>query len=374
MKEKLGSSEIIDLTLSNPSRLFENYRKQLTEIHREAAESWLEPYAPYPAGDPEARSAIANYYDERDADIDFSDIILTSSTSEAYSWLFKLHTRPGDTILTPQPSYPLFEHLCRLEVAEPRTYRFNYEKGWELNRGSIRRALKISSPSLLLIVTPNNPTGHLISKSDLSWVINEARDYGCGLVFDEVFVDYCGEAPAHSVLSDIPDDIGVPTYVLSGLSKVAGVPGAKLSWIAAKNTSENEREQLEFIADQYLSVSSSIQEITPNVLEVAGQFQRRVNRRLNQNASIFRDQISENDVLSSYITDGGWYRIIRFPNTVDERDVVLELLDQKGLTIQPGFLYDLTPDGHVVVSLLETPNKFKRGIQLLTDYLVDRTT
>ncbi len=369
--EEAGTG-LLDLTFSNPSDSFEEHRRKMSRHLREAAGELADrPYEPIAAGLPAARRAVAEYLSERGASIPASHIVLTASTSEAYGWLAKLLADPGDTILVPTPSYPLFEHLLDLEAVESLAYPLRFEGRWRADLGELRRLLdSVHAPAAIFAVRPNNPTGHLGPHEEWPNLRRLAAEHDLPLVVDEVFVDFDVEHGERidSVLgtqTDLSDANRPLTFALGGLSKTAGLPGAKLGWIAVDGPAarlEQSLEHLEFVADTYLSASTPTQLATPAILANLDDYHHDARRRLSRNLATLDETLADLPALSRYPVEAGWYAIVRTPGYIDEAEFVIELVDESSVLVQPGFFYDLQPDGHLVVSLLTAPEVFEQGI------------
>ncbi|MFB6352150.1 MAG: pyridoxal phosphate-dependent aminotransferase [Bradymonadaceae bacterium] len=367
-------SDVLDLTFSNPSRDFRDHRRDMSR-HLEAAAGELSdvPYEPDPHGLSSARQAVTDYYRTRGASVPPSRLSLSASTSEAYTWLAKILADADDQIVIPAPSYPLFDHLLSLEAVETIPYRFDYDGAWHLDAGHLRRRLQEAHrPAAIFAVSPN---GHVLSDADLARLEKLARAFEVPLVVDEVFLDFGLETadPPRSVLArDRAADDPPLTFVLGGLSKAAGLPGAKLGWIAVDGPDEavdTAVSRLAFVADTFLSASTVTQLAAPDILGSLEPYQRQVRERLATNLEVLDDVLEREGALSRYPVEAGWYAIVRAPSFVDEASFALGLLDEHNVLVQPGFFYDLEPDGHLVVSLLTAPDAFADGVDRLVEAL-----
>jgi aspartate/methionine/tyrosine aminotransferase len=373
---------LLDLTFSNPSRGFSSHRRTMSRKLQQAAGQLPDtPYEPVSRGLPVARRAVAGYLRDRGASINDEEIVLTASTSEAYSWLARVCADPGDAILVPTPSYPLFEHLLRLEAVEILPYEIRYEGGWRVDIGTLRRTVERRRDlAALFTVRPNNPTGHLGTPEDWRRLHELAAAYQLPLVIDEVFLDFDVEygTRAKSALAGpygrTPDDEAL-IFALGGLSKAAGLPGAKLGWIAVQGPSGQAREALErlsFVADTYLSASTVTQLATPAILDDLDNYHRLTRARLSNNLEVLDALLENEPALSRYRVQAGWYAIVRAPGFLDEAEFVLDLVDEADVLVQPGFFYDLEPSGHLVVSLLTAPSDFEEGCERMLDALSEK--
>ena len=330
----------LDLTVSNP-----------TAAGLPSAPTQLPPapaYAPDPRGLPAAREAVAAYHG---ASAD--RVILTASTSEAYSWLFKLLCDPGDEVLVPQPSYPLFEWLTGLESVRAVPYELRWDGEWHLADLPITPRTRA-----ILIVSPGNPTGAYLKKDEYGRL---AR-LGIPLICDEVFADYPAFDDPRRVRTIAAHD-EVLAFALSGLSKVAGLPQLKLGWIVAGGPGSREMlQRLELIADTYLSVSTPVQLAAAGLLEGRHEFQQALNSRLARNrAALAPPPGAPWNVLR---TEGGWSAVLSVPRSRSEEEWALTLLDE-GVLVHPGYFFDFTSGTHLVISLLPEPAAFSRGVEIL---------
>lgn len=373
------AAELLDLTFSNPSHDFPSHRRRVRRHIEEAAGQLTDtPYEPVSRGLPAARRALADYLRNRGAALDYSNVILTASTSEAYSWLARVFADPGDAILVPTPSYPLFEHLLRLEAVEIVPYDVRYEGRWRVDIGALRRTLESRDDlAALFTVRPNNPTGHLGTAEEWNHLRELAADYQLPIVVDEVFIDFDVEFGdrADTALAgpenETPDD-GALTVALGGLSKAAGLPGAKLGWIAVQGPSDlvgKTLDRLTFLADTYLSASTVTQLATPAILDDLDGYHRRARARLSENLERLDALLANVPALSRYRVEAGWYAIVRVPGFLDEAEFVLDLVEEEAVLVQPGFFYDLEPNGHLVMSLLTAPSEFEEGCARAIDAL-----
>ena len=308
-------------------------------------------YDPHPFGLAIAREAVARDGLRRSATVDPGDVILTASTSESYSWLFKLLCESGETVLAPAPSYPLFEHLARLEGVGLATYRLDYHGRWEADAESIRAAP--ASTRALILVSPNNPTGSYVSARELEDVLAVCRSRGWTLIVDEVFADY--PLDAEHPLTDIASRADVLTFTLGGASKMLGLPQVKLGWIVAGGPSDERREALlalEHIADTFLSVSTPVQIAAPSLLRDGASVRAAIHARVRDNLGRARAIAQRYPSCEVLRVEGGWCATVRVPATRPEDVLVLELLESERVLVHPGYFFDFPHEAFVVVSLL----------------------
>ncbi len=360
---KRQGQEVLDLTLSNPTRAGLDYPKN--EILSAISHPQAMTYAPDPLGLLRAREAISLFYSERGDEVSPDDIILTSSTSEAYSFLFKLLADPGDSVLVPTPSYPLFQYLARFEGLESLSYPLIYADDWICDVDEVSRLADHCRASAVLCVHPNNPTGSYFK--ELPQLLEFSQRSGVPLICDEVFFDY--RLTAEPVPDPIASDDSM-TFVLNGLSKSVALPQLKLSWIVLCGPADlrrTARERLELISDTYLSVNTAVQHAVPELLELRHLIQRQITGRLRRNLDMLRVELSESP-LRLFEPEGGWYVVIRLPAWHNDEEFSLRVLREKGVLLHPGSFFGFPSGGSfVVVSLLPQEFDFKLGIQGLVE-------
>jgi hypothetical protein len=288
--------------------------------------------------------------------------VLTASTSEAYALLFKLLCNPGDAVLVPQPSYPLFDLLTRLEGVAARPYRLEYHGTWSIDRSSLGAALNARTRAIL-IVSPNNPTGSMLRATDRAWLLDLCAEREVALIADEVFGDY--------PLSPRPDAVraicGGPalTFALGGLSKSAGLPQLKLGWIAVDGPLprvHNALQRLEIICDTYLSVSTPLQIAAPRLIEAGRSIRASIASRLDRNLHCLRAAVGRQAAVSLLEPEGGWSAVVRVPATEPEESLVLRLLERVRVLTHPGYFFDFSTEAFLVLSLLPDPSVFADAI------------
>jgi alanine-synthesizing transaminase len=356
-----GGRNFVDLTESNPTRAGFDYPDDLLAALIEPASRR---YAPTPFGQADARAAVALEYGRQGLAVPADRIVLVSSTSEAYSWLFKLLTDAGDDVLVPRPSYPLFDHLTRLDLVETRAYDLEYHGAWSIDFASVERALTPRTRAVLL-VSPNNPTGSFVSPADLERLAAMCAPRGIALIADEVFADYelvPGAAAAAGRVSARDD---VLSFALGGLSKAVGLPQVKLGWMAASGPGpllSAALERLEVICDAYLSVSTPAQVAAASLLARGAAVRRQIAGRVAANYR--RLQSAVEDVPSCRVlrSDGGWYAVLQVPSLEPEEDLVVSLLTVDGVLAHPGYFFDFSRESFLVVSLLPAPTVFTDGV------------
>ena len=348
---------ILDLTESNPTRcgFALDEEELLAPLHNLRSLT----YEPDPRGLRVAREAVAEYYCERGVQLDLDQIFLTASTSEAYSFVFRLLANPGDRILAPQPSYPLFDFLGALNDVDVAPYPLAYNDGWQVDLEGL--ALQWNSRArAVLVVHPNNPTGSYVQKRELLRMMEMGRPTGAAIIADEVFADYGFGADAERVVTHAQDSEAL-TFTLSGLSKISALPQMKLGWIVVNGPTELRRQaqgRLEVIADTYLSVSAPVALAAPAWLAHRHAIQSQILQRVQGNLRKLDELLVPGLPVSRLRVEGGWYVILRVPSTRSDEDWAVELLTHEGVSVHPGHFYDLPSAGFLVLSLLPTPDVF----------------
>jgi aspartate/methionine/tyrosine aminotransferase len=352
---------IIDLTESNPTRASFEYPSDL--LAPLAGERSLV-YEPCPFGRLDAREAISRDYARRGLSVAAERIVLTASTSEAYSMLFKLLADAGDDVMIPRPSYPLFDHLTRLDLVVARPYDLEYHGSWSVDIGSVERALTPRTRALL-IVSPNNPTGSFVTTPELDRIAALCTAGGVAIIADEVFGDYELRVGAAAGAGRPVERRDVLSFSLGGLSKSAGLPQLKLAWIAASgpDTAVAEAlERLEIICDSYLSVSTPVQLAASDLLERAPAVRSQIQARIAANHRQLIERVATVPACDVLQADGGWYGVLRVPSLTSEEDLVVSLVTKAGVLAHPGFFFDFPRESFLVVSLLPPCDVFAEGL------------
>ena len=358
---------IADLTASNPTRCGFAYDPQLLAAltDPEALD-----YDPQPRGLLRARQAVCDYYASHRVSLKPEQITLTTSTSEAYSFLFRLLCDAGSEILVPQPGYPLFDFLAVLDDVRIKPVPFVYDHGWQIDPESFRRAITPLTRAIVL-VHPNNPTGHFTKPWEAKELAQICREFDLALIVDEVFLDY--EFPGSfsgKPVSFAAGIEGVPVFVVSGLSKIAGLPQMKAAWIVAAGPEAlAAQERLEVIADTFLSMNAPVQCALTAWLEGREAIQQQIRGRTAANLAELDRQLSRLPEVSRLEVEGGWYAILRIPALQPDERTVLALLE-RGVWVHPGYFFGMPPSGWLVVSLLGPVAEFNRGVSGLADYLL----
>jgi aspartate/methionine/tyrosine aminotransferase len=353
-----SSRPLLDLTESNPTRAGFSYDTET--IRCALASPGALGYEPHPFGLPAAREAVARELTAGGRAVEPSRVVLTASTSEAYAFLFKLLCDPGDEVLVPAPSYPLFEHLARLESVKPVPYRLAYDGAWHIDLPSLRAAMT-SRTRAVVSVAPNNPTGSYVKRDELARIAT----LGLPIVSDEVFADYpLREDPTRAV-SALEAEGAPLVFALGGLSKLAALPQMKLSWmvIAGEEPSvEDALGRLELIADAFLSVGAPVQHALPALLGSRAAVQSAIRARTRRNLALLQGAV-EGTPASVLDVEGGWYAVLHLPRTRSEEAWVLGLLEEDGVYVHPGHFFDFEDEAYAIVSLLTIEATFEEGVR-----------
>ena len=356
---------IVDLTESNPTRTAIPYPDTLLES---LVDSRALRYEPHPFGLPSARDAVAADQRRRGARVDSARVVLTASSSEAYSWLFKLLCNPGDGVLVPQPSYPLFEHLTALDGVRLHPYALEYHGRWTIDIDAIATAP--DGIRAVLVVSPNNPTGSYLDEDQFRRLSNVCRERRWALIADEVFADY--PLDVTNPLTDIAARDEVLSFTLGGLSKSVGLPQLKLGWCIAGGP-QPERDAalsaLELIADSYLSVGTPVQVALPELLDRGAAIRAAIQERLRQNLAALNAAVGRHAACDLLRTEGGWSAVLRVPAIRSEEQLALDLLRTERILVHPGYFFGFSHEAHVVVSLLPSPGVFEDAVARLLRFV-----
>src|SRR6202451_3124432 len=387
---RLGGKKLLDLSASNPTRIGLHYDE--SAILGALASPKSIDYDPQSKGLRAAREAVANYYrDEHAAHLDPERLVLTSSTSEGYSYVFGLLCNPGDELLVPKPSYPLFEFLADLEDVKLVPYPLIYDHGWQMDFPSLEKAVT-SRTRGVVVVHPNNPTGSYVQAHEITLLNEFCRERGLALIVDEVFLDYrldvgttAAACPVERSSTASPSSTSaiachssftanqdVLTFTLSGLSKVSALPQMKVAWIAAsgpRGEVDTAMSRLEVIADTYLSMNAPMQWAMPVVLQQRESMQKQLMDRVLANLSELDHQLAMQKTCQRLNVEGGWYAVLRVPATKSDEDWAIALLREQSVLVHPGHFYDFPSDGYLVLSLITPEEEFGRGISGALDQL-----
>lgn len=360
-EKRRSGAAILDLTESNPTRAGLDYPGD--EILAALADPRALQYDPDPRGLLSAREAVAEYYAQRGVDIPASRILLTASTSEAYSYLFKLLTDPGDEILVPRPSYPLFDYLAAMESVRVIQYPLGYDGVWHIDFDALASAITPRTRAIV-VVNPNNPTGSYLKR--MEW--DRLQTFGLPILSDEVFSDFAFAADADRVTT-LAGQSGALTFSMSGLSKIAGLPQMKLGWIVAGGPDHAAAlEGLEWIADTFLSVATPVQWALRRILTASAAVQGQIRRQTRANLEHLIERTSApGSPCRCLHAEGGWYAILEVPRIRAEEEWALRLLVESDVLVQPGFFYDFEAEAFLVLSLLTPPAIFAEGLRRILD-------
>ncbi len=375
---RASGSKILDLTVSNPTRAGLRYDE--AAILRSLSAPQAIDYDPQPKGLRQAREAVAAYYGGEPSGgghgvcrLDPEQFVLTTSTSEGYSYIFRLLCNPGDELLVPKPSYPLFEFLADLEDVKLVPYPLIYDHGWQMDFPSLEKAVTPRTRGVV-VVHPNNPTGSYVQAHELSLLNRFCLTHGAGghalaLIVDEVFLDYSHNGQPRPSFTANQD---VLTFTLSGLSKVAALPQMKVAWIAVSGPPAETAPalaRLEVIADTYLSVNAPLQWATPALLDQRASLQSQLLDRVRGNLAELDRQLAAQKTCERLDVEGGWYAILRVPVTRSDEDLAVELLQKKSVLVHPGHFYDFPRDGYLVLSLITPTTNFREGVGRIWELL-----
>jgi alanine-synthesizing transaminase len=363
---RTAGKPILDLARSNPTKCGFSYDQQGIQRAFEHEELLL--YQPDPRGMRRAREAVVAYYLQLQARVCEDDLVLTSGTSEAYSFVFGLLCNPGDEVLIPSPSYPLFDFLADLCDVKLVRYPLFYDHGWQIDFSELSAAAS-ERTSAIIIVHPNNPTGHYTSAVEQRQLSHFCADRGIALIADEVFLDFSlNGSREKSVASGNNDAL---TFTLSGISKICGMPQMKLAWIAVSGPAEQKRvalARLEVIADAYLSVGTPVQLAAPTLLAMRMSFHSQAMTRIRANLRELDEQLSRQSACNRLSYEGGWSAVLRVPATQSDEDLAIALLTKRGVHLHPGHFYDFAQGGHLVVSLIVQEQEFAEGVRRTLAY------
>jgi alanine-synthesizing transaminase len=356
---RAAGKPLIDLTASNPTECGFQYDEEaiLGALRNPAAMK----YEPNPRGLAVARSAVVGYYAERGAAVSIDDVFLTTSTSEAYSYVFRTLCDPDDEVLIPEPSYPLFEFLADIQDVRLVRYPLVYDHGWQIDFHSLEQAITTRTRGVI-VVHPNNPTGHFLKTGEMRKLNEICSARELAIIADEVFLDFALAGERHATFAA---NSGALTFTMSGLSKICGLPQLKAAWLVVSGPQpfrQQALERIEVIADTYLSISTPIQWAMPTLLGQRAAFQKQLLARANRNLAELDRQLAKHRACSRLSVEGGWNAVIRVPATRTDEELAIQMLLAKGVYVHPGHFYDFPREGFAVVSLISPENDFTKGI------------
>jgi alanine-synthesizing transaminase len=355
-----SGAPVLDLTISNPTRAGLHYDEP--QILKSLSSPQAMDYDPQPKGLPSACAAVADYYrTEHGINLDPEHLLLTTSTSEGYSFVFRLLCNPGDELLVPKPSYPLFEFLADLQDVKLVPYPLIYDHGWQMDFPSLQNAVTKRTRGVV-VVHPNNPTGSYVHPEEQKSLNRFCREHELALIADEVFLDYALDREKRQSFAA---NQGVLTFTLSGVSKISALPQMKVAWIVTTGPAvdvEAAQARLEVIADTYLSMNAPIQWATPALLDQRKTIQPQLLDRVRDNLAEFDRQLAGQKSCQRLNIEGGWYAVLRVPVTQTDEELAIELVRKERVLVHPGHFYDFESDGYLVVSLIAAERTFGDGI------------
>src|SRR6202140_62372 len=364
LADRLSSGKpVIDLTESNPTNC--GFHFEAEQILGALSHPGNVTYDPVAQGLLPARNAVVDYYRSRNCAVNASDIFLTTSTSEAYSFLFRTLCNPGDEVLIPQPGYPLFNFLADIQDVATLPYPLIYDYGWQIDFHALQRVVSPRTRAIV-VVNPNNPTGHFCKTDDMHPLNQICVEGDLAIIADEALLDF-------SLGKEIPRSFAANdkalTFTMSGLSKISGLPQMKVAWLIATGPETLKQQavaRLEMIADTYLSMNTPMQLALPVLLELLrDNFQQQCAERTRKNLVHLDKLVSTQRLCTRLNLEGGWYAILKVPLTGSDEDLALELLNARGGYVHPGHFYDFPADGYLVVSLITPELPFAAGIEAL---------
>jgi aspartate/methionine/tyrosine aminotransferase len=365
---RAAGKNILDLTASNPTRVGLEY--DAVAILQALGSARALDYDPQAKGLPGARVAVAEYYraEHGICALDAERLVLTTSTSEGYSFVFRLLCNAGDELLVPKPSYPLFEFLADLQDVKLVPYPLIYDHGWQMDFPSLEKAVTKRTRGVVT-VHPNNPTGSYVDADEMPILNAFCRGHKLALIVDEVFLDYR--------LDDLPrasfaGNQEVLTFTLSGLSKISALPQMKVAWVVTSGPPEQvgaAMGRLEVIADTYLSMNAPVQWAVPALLKQRENIQKQLLARVRKNLAELDRQIAGQQVCQRLSVEGGWYAVLRVPVTRSDEELAIALVREKAVVVHPGHFYDFPRDGYLVLSLITRENEFGEGIARVIKFL-----
>jgi alanine-synthesizing transaminase len=365
---RAAGKKLLDLSASNPTRIGLTYDAPaiLTSLQSSQALD----YDPQSKGILPARQAVSNYYRDARAirDLDAERIVLTTSTSEGYSFVFRLLGNAGDEILVPKPSYPLFEFLADLQDVKLVPYPLLYDHGWQMDFPSMEKAITRRTRAVV-IVHPNNPTGSYVHPEEFELLNSFCRKHGLALIVDEVFLDYRIEDQPRASFAGNND---VLTFTLSGLSKISALPQMKVAWIVISGPAEQREAavgRLDVTADTYLSMNAPVQWAISALLDQRHDIQKQLLGRVKANLTELDRQIAGQNICQRLCVEGGWYAILRVPVTCTDEDLAIELVQDQSVLVHPGHFYDFPADGYLIISLIAKEDEFREGISRVIQHL-----
>jgi alanine-synthesizing transaminase len=365
-RHRAAGRPLLDLTASNPTEC--GFEYDSGAILQALANPAALRYLPDAKGLRSARESVAAYYAARDVAVPVEDIILTTSTSEAYSFAFRTLCNPGAEILIPEPSYPLFAFLADIQDVALVRYPLVYDYGWQINFHALEQAITARTRAVI-VVHPNNPTGHFVKAQEAKQLNRICAAHDLAIIADEVFLDFALMEQSHSSFAA---NGAALTFTTSGLSKISGLPQIKAAWLITHGPQLLKSQalaRLEVIADTYLSMNTPVQLAMPALLEQRHSFQKQLLARVRTNLVELDRQLLLQKSCTRLTLEGGWYAVLRVPATRPDEERAIELLERSGVYVHPGHFYDFPADGFFVVSLITKQDDFGTGLKLLLSNL-----
>jgi alanine-synthesizing transaminase len=359
-RQRASGRALIDLTVSNPTEC--GFELDRDTILKALANPAALTYAPEPQGLMVAREAVAGYYAGRGNRVGVGDIFLTVSTSEAYSWVFRLLCNPGDEILIPAPSYPLFEFLADIQDVKVVRYPLLYDHGWQIDSHALEKAVTERTRGVI-VVHPNNPTGHFCKSNEMARLNEICGARRIAVIADEVFLDF--SLGGDALPGTFAENSAALTFTLSGLSKISGLPQMKVAWLVASGPTQMRQQaiaRLEVIADTYLSLNAPLQHALAALLDERRDFHKAALARVSANLGELDRQLASQKACARLDVEGGWNAVVRVPVMRTDEDLAIALIEMKGVYAHPGHFYDFPRDGYLVVSLITPERQFEEGI------------
>jgi alanine-synthesizing transaminase len=358
-RHKSSGRRLLDLSASNPTEC--GFKYDAPAIMRSLCAPASLQYRPDPKGLKSARHAVSDYYAERGERVTIDDLILTASTSEAYSFVFRLLCNLGDELLIPTPGYPLFDFLADVNDIKLVRYPLFYDHGWHIDMHALKQAITPRTRGTI-VVHPNNPTGHFTKAEEIAKLNQICSAHQMAIIADEVFLDFSLGSEQKSFVTNT----GALTFTMSGISKISGLPQMKFAWLVVSGPEAERREalaRLEMIADTYLSLNAPIQLAAPILLRQRVAFQQQLMARVRVNLAQLDSQLAKKQHVSRLAVEGGWYAVLRVPATRSDEDLAIELLEKQEVYLHPGHFYDFPKDGYLVVSLITATQDFSEGLR-----------
>jgi alanine-synthesizing transaminase len=359
-RQKSSGRQLLDLTASNPTEC--GFKYDAAAIVRALCHPASLQYHPDPRGLRAARVAVSEYYAACGNQVDPADIFLTVSTSEAYSFVFRLLCNTGDELLIPTPSYPLFDFLAEVNDVKLIRYPLFYDHGWHIDLHGLEQAITPRTRGVI-VVHPNNPTGHYTKQEETERLSRICTAHEAALIADEVFLDFSLSAATEPSFAA---STAALTFTMSGISKISGLPQMKFAWLSVNGPDDAKKEavaRLEMISDTYLSMNAPMQLAAPALLRQREGFQRQVMARIRRNLDELDSQLAAQSHASRLKVEGGWYAVLRVPATRNDEDLAIELLEEHDVYVHPGHFYGFPGDGYLVVSLIAQEEEFAEAIR-----------